>query len=439
MGDIQVEKGPAGGKEDHTADGTVDLKGNPVLRSNTGISLLTLTVSLPSLNPPSSGRGIKEVECDKKASSLTKGIFYGALYIVVADNVGWTLGYAFPTLGLAVSLVVFQIGTPFYRHKSPAESPFIRMAQVLVAAVRNREVPVPDDPKQLHELSLDEYTRSGKFRIGYTSLYAFLDKAAVKSGSSSPWMLCSVTQVEDTKQMIKLLPVWAATFIPSTILAQVHTLFVQQGTVVDRSMGPHFKIPPATFSMLISLAIYDCYFVPVVRHYIQKPRGIILLQRMGIGIVLHVIIMIAACFAERKRLSVAREHNILFVLMGVADNFVEVAKLEFFYDQAPEGMKSLGTSYFTGSLGIGNFLSSFILTKVSNVTKNHGLKGWILDNLNISRLDYYYAFLAILSFLNFLLYLAAARFFVYNVDVDSRRDLQEQKEASLVKAHHQDN
>jgi len=169
-------------------------------------------------------------------------------------------------------------------------------------------------------------------------------------------MLCPVTQVEETKQMIKVLPVWAATFIPSTILAQVHTLFIKQGTVLDRSMGPHFEIPPAcltafvTISMLMSLAIFDRYFVPMARHYTKRPRGITLLQRMGIGFMLHVIVMITACLAERKRLSVAREHNIIgknevvplsifilllqFVLMGVADNFVEAAKIEFFYDQA---------------------------------------------------------------------------------------------------------
>ncbi|KAJ6389879.1 hypothetical protein OIU77_024168 [Salix suchowensis] len=60
--------------------------------------------------------------------------------------------------------------------------------------------------------------------------------------------------------------------------------------------------------------------------------------------------------------------------MGVADNFEEVAKIEFFYDQSPEGMKSLGTSYFTSSLGIGNFLSRFILSTVSKITKSMATK-----------------------------------------------------------------
>ena len=30
------EKGPSGGREDYTEDGTLDLKGRPVLRSKTG-------------------------------------------------------------------------------------------------------------------------------------------------------------------------------------------------------------------------------------------------------------------------------------------------------------------------------------------------------------------------------------------------------------------
>ncbi|XWS47020.1 hypothetical protein CRYUN_Cryun14cG0117700 [Craigia yunnanensis] len=474
------------------------------------MSLLTLAVSLPALRPPSCGHGIKEENCNKRVSDLKVGIFYCALYIIAIgtggtkpnistmgadqfddfepkervqklsffnwwmfsiffgtlfsntfliytqDNVGWSLGYGLPTVGLLVSILVFLMGTPFYRHKLPLGSPLTTIFQVLVAAVKKWNVPVPSDPKELHELSLEEYSKSKKFRIDYTPSLRFLDKAAVKSGPNSPWMLCPVTQVEETKQMVKMIPILMAIFIPSTLLAQVGTLFIKQGTTLDRRMGPHFEIPPAcltvfvTIFMLISIAIYDSYFVPTVRRYTKNPRGITLLQRMGIGLMLQLIIMIIACFAEKKRLSVAREHqkfgknDILplsifvllpqFALMGVADAFVEVAKLEFFYDQAPHGMKSLGTSYFTSSIGIGHFLGSFILTTVSDMTSRHGDRGWILNNLNISHLDYYYAFLAALGFLNFLFFLVVAQFFVYNADMtESGRDLQEAMETSLNK------
>ncbi|KAJ7977202.1 Protein NRT1/ PTR FAMILY 5.2 like [Quillaja saponaria] len=569
-------------KEDYTQDGTVDLKGRPVLRSNTGtwracsfivgyevfermayygiasnlvlylsdklhegtvkssnnvtnwvgavwmtpiagayiadahlgryltfiiasiiyllgMSLLTLAVSVPGMRPPSCS-GIEDQDCNKVPSHFQVGIFYCALYIIavgtggtkpnistmgadqfdefepkeriqklsffnwwmfsiffgtlfsntfliyIQDKVGWALGYGLPTLGLGFSVLVFLVGTPFYRHKLPSGSPLARIAQVLVAAVRKWKVPVPDDPKQLYEMSLEDYETDGRYRIDYSSSLRFLDKAAVKTEATSPWMLCPVTQVEETKQMTKMIPILVATFIPSAMIAQVGTLFVKQGTTLDRSMGPHFDIPPACLSafvtifMLISIVLYDRVFVPVIRNYTKNPRGITLLQRLSIGLVLHIIMMLTAFLAERKRLSVASKNHIFgkketvplsifillpqFALTGIADAFVEVAKIEFFYDQAPEGMKSLGTSYFTTSLGIGHFLSSFLLTTVSDITKRNGHKGWILDNLNTSHLDYYYALLVILSFLNFLFFLLVAKYFVYNADVtETKREL----------------
>jgi dipeptide/tripeptide permease len=61
-----------------------------------------------------------------------------------------------------------------------------------------------------------------------------------------------------------------------------------------------------------------------------------------------------------------------FALVGIEEAFLDVSKMEFCYDQAPENMKSLGTSYSLTSFGVGNFLSSFLLSTVSHITKKHG-------------------------------------------------------------------
>ncbi|XP_038887496.1 protein NRT1/ PTR FAMILY 5.2-like isoform X1 [Benincasa hispida] len=576
------EKGSANGRDDYTQDGTVNLKGGPILRSKTGrwracsfivayevfermayygiatnlvvyltdrlhqgivtsannvtnwigtvwmtpiigayiadaylgrywtfvtasaiylvgMVLLTMAVTLPALRPPPCGNEGKDGQCDKQASPLQVGIFYSALYIIalgtggtkpnistmgadqfddfepkertqklsffnwwmfsiffgtlfsntflvyIQDNVGWGLGYGIPTIGFSVSVLVFLIGTPFYRHKLPSGSPFNRIAKVIVAAVKKRNVPIPDDSKELHELNLEDYTNSKKSRIDHTHSLRFLDKAAVRSATSSAWTLCTVTQVEETKQIIKMMPILAVTFIPSALVAQVGTLFIKQGATLDRSMGPHFEIPAASLSafitifMLISIVVYDRFFVPFARQFTKNPRGITLLQRMGIGLVLQITVMVVACIAERMRLKTIRENHTFkqndqvpltifillpqFAITGIADAFAEVAKLEFFYDQAPEGMKSLGTSYFTSSLGIGHFLSSFLLKTVADITtKNHS--NWVLDNLNVSHLDHYYALLAILGVINFFFFLVAAKFYVYNVDcAESKKEI----------------
>ncbi|KAI3526579.1 hypothetical protein L1887_05836 [Cichorium endivia] len=468
-----------------------------------GMSLLTLVVTIPSLKPPSCGKNVSYLDCDKQPSSFQIGIFYCALYIIaigtggtkpnistmgadqfddfepkeraqkltffnwwmfsiyfgtlfsntflvyIQDNVGWGVGYMIPTVALLAAMVVFLVGTPMYRHKPAAGSPITKMMKVLVATTRNWNRVIPDDPKELYELSPDQYSGTGKYMIGHSTSLRFLDRAALRTEKPlSVWRLCPVTQVEQTKQMMKMVPILVAMFIPSTLGAQTHTLFIKQGVTLVRSMGPHFEIPPGCLSvfvtvfLLISIILYDRYFVPTVRKYTKNPRGITLLQRMTIGLVLHVIIMIIASVVESKRLSVAKDHGLIgdnqvvplsifillpqFALMGIADSFLEVAKLEFFYDQAPEGMKSLGTAYWTTSIGIGYFLSSFILSTVANVTKRNGHKGWILDDLNESRIDYYYGFYAVLSFVNLLFFLVAAKYFVYNTEVnESDNELQE--------------
>ncbi|KAJ6810107.1 protein NRT1/ PTR FAMILY 5.2-like [Iris pallida] len=76
-----------------------------------------------------------------------------------------------------------------------------------------------------------------------------------------------------------------------------------------------------------------------------------------------------------------------FVLMGISDAFFVVGKIEIFYEQAPQSMKSLGSSCTLTALGLGNVLSSLLLKLVSGVTERRG-RGWVLNNLNASRLDY---------------------------------------------------
>ncbi|KAJ1694002.1 hypothetical protein LUZ63_010700 [Rhynchospora breviuscula] len=459
-----------------------------------GMCLLTLSVSLPGLKPPACGANTSDPTCTQKASSLQLGVFFLSLYILtigtggtkpnistigadqfdvfdpkerhqklsffnwwmfsiffgtlfansvlvyIQDNVGWTLGYAIPTLGLIISVAVFVTGTPFYRHKLPSGSPFTKMARVLVVAFRNWRVPVPSDPKELYELDLADYKKRTQFMMESTPAIRFLNKAAVRTQSpATPWTLCTVTEVEETKTMLKMLPILLVTIVPSTMVAQSNTLFVKQGTTLNRHIGPHFQIPPAslqtfvTISMLVSVVLYDRFFVPITRKFTKNPRGITLLQRMGIGLVIHIFIMAIASGTENHRLSVAREHGVVesggkvpltifillpqFVLMGFADAFLEVAKLEFFYDQAPEGMKSLGTSYAMTTLGVGNFLSSVLLSTVSDLTKRNGHRGWISNNLNESHLDYYYAFFVVLNCINFVAFLIVSWLYVYKVEI----------------------
>lgn len=188
--------------------------------------LLTLAVTVPGLKPPHC-TAVDPADCPK-ATNLELAVFYTALYILavgtggtkpnistigadqfddfdpkeknqklsffnwwmfsiffgilfgntilvyIQDNVGWSLGYGIPTAGLALSITIFLIGTPFYRHKKPAGSPFTKMARVIVAALRKWKVSVPSESNEFHELQLEDYTKKGKFKIESTSTFRFV-------------------------------------------------------------------------------------------------------------------------------------------------------------------------------------------------------------------------------------------------------------------------
>ncbi|KAG7574370.1 MFS transporter superfamily [Arabidopsis suecica] len=368
--------------------------------------------------------------------------FLGALFatlglVYIQENLGWGLGYGIPTVGLLVSLIVFYIGTPFYRHKVIKSDNLAKdLVQVPIEAFKNRKLQCPDDLLELYELDSHYYKSNGKHQVHHTPVFRFLDKAAIKT--SSRVLPCTVTKVEVAKRVLGLIFIWLVTLIPSTLWAQVNTLFVKQGTTLDRKIGSTFQIPAAslgsfvTLSMLLSVPMYDQYFVPFMRKKTGNPRGITLLQRLGIGFAIQIVAIAVASAVEVKRMRVIREFHITspkevvpmsifwllpqYSLLGIGDVFNAIGLLEFFYDQSPEEMQSLGTTFFTSGIGLGNFLNSFLVTMIDKITSKGGGKSWIGDNLNDSRLDYYYGFLMVISIVNMGFFLWAATKYVYKSD-----------------------
>ncbi|CAA2957447.1 protein NRT1/ PTR FAMILY 5.1-like [Olea europaea var. sylvestris] len=370
-------------------------------------------------------------------SSFTGALFATLGLVYIQENLGWGLGYGIPTVGLMVSLVIFYIGTPTYRHKARRTGhPASDLYRVLVDAFANRKLVLPSHSSELHEFDQQYYITTGKRRIHHTAIFRFLDKAAIKQErKDSEPRLCTVTQVEEAKLILGMTTIWLVTLIPSTIWAQIYTLFVKQGVTLDRHFGPNFQIPAAslgsfvTLSMLVSVPLYDRYFVPFMRKKTGNPRGITLLQRLGIGFVIQTFAIAIAYAVEVKRIDVIKVHQIQrseeivpmsifyllpqYVLLGIADVFNAIGMLEFFYDQSPEDMQSLGTTFFTSGIGVGNFLNSFLVNMVDKTTGRNGKKSWIGKNVNDSHLDYYYGFLLILSVLNLLAFFGASKKYIY--------------------------
>ncbi|XP_057971050.1 protein NRT1/ PTR FAMILY 5.6-like [Malania oleifera] len=366
---------------------------------------------------------------------LCGGLLLGVTVIVyVQDHVSWGSADIILTAVMAISIVIFCAGRPFYRYRVPRGSPLTPMLQVLVAAIAKRNLPYPTDSAELYEVP--NLQKSQGRVLCHTEMLKFLDKAAILEENykeqHNPWRLATVTTVEETKLVLNVIPIWLATLPFGMCVAQSTTFFIKQGATMDRRLTDTFLIPPATIyalaaiGMITAVAIYDKILVPILRRATRNERGINILQRIGIGMALTIFAMAVAALVEKKRLNVAKSnpHNLpvpmsvfwlapQFVILGVGDAFSIVGLQEYFYDQVPDSMRSLGIALYLSVIGAANFLSSLLITIVDNLTSKSSEGSWFGKDLNTSRLDKFYWLLVIMNIANICAYVILARRYTY--------------------------
>ncbi|CAM0145639.1 unnamed protein product [Urochloa decumbens] len=86
---------------------------------------------------------------------------------------------------------------------------------------------------------------------------------------------------------------------------------------------------------------------------------------------------------------------------------------EFFYDQAPAALRSVGVSLLLSALGVGSYASGAIVSAIDWATTRGGGESWFEDNLNRAHLDYYYWLLSGLAALDVAVFFYFANRYVY--------------------------
>ncbi|XP_051147149.1 protein NRT1/ PTR FAMILY 5.4-like [Andrographis paniculata] len=351
--------------------------------------------------------------------------------IYVQTYISWSLGFGMLTAAVAAALVVFLIGSGGYRRQAPVGSPFTRVAQVIVAAARKRRLSEREARGVYAEESYDIIQDGAAQALAPTAKFRYLGKATLmdeedekekKNRNRNPWRLCSTTQVEEAKLVFQLVPLWLTCLMFGVVIAQLATFFTKQATAMDRSiLNSQIQIPPASFQVFTGLTI----LVSVLLYQRFLAHRITTLQRIGIGLAISILTMVAAALVESGRVCVARHHGLLdkpnavvpmaawwlvpqYVLCGVSDVFTVVGLQELFYDQMPVGMRSVGAAAYITVTGVGSFLSSGLIAIVQAVTADKWLAG---DNLNRANLACFYWLLAAMSAVNLCGYAyVAARF-----------------------------
>ncbi|XP_060175202.1 protein NRT1/ PTR FAMILY 3.1-like [Lycium barbarum] len=362
--------------------------------------------------------------------------------VYIQDNVNWGWGLGLLTIAMALSVIAFVIGSPFYRKVEPGGSPFVRLTQVIVASVRKRKVVVPADARLLYENKELDTAISCDGRLLHTNHFKCLDRAAVvtdddmkESHQPNLWRLATVHRIEELKCILRMFPIWVAGILHFASHSHVSSFTIQQARSMDRHLSHSFQIPPASMAIfsvltvLIGLALYERFFVPFARRFTGHKSGITCLQRMGIGYAINILSTATAALAEIKRKKAAADHNLLdhpasvipirvfwlvpqYCLHGVAEVFMNVGHLEFLIEQFPESMRSTGAALNSLASSFGNYLGTFIVTLVHSNTGKE--RNWLPDrNLNRGRLENFYWLMAGLQVLNFVYYLICASLYTY--------------------------
>ncbi|BBN18882.1 protein MpNPF33 [Marchantia polymorpha subsp. ruderalis] len=371
-------------------------------------------------------------------ATMLGSLVASTVIIYMQDHVGWDWGYGIPLCIMALALVQLVSKRRGYRYRIPQGSPLLVVARVLVAAVRNFNQP----PLTEQEIAkyYDEMRIRGVQRVPFhTNNMRVLDKAAklASSEKAGPWQRCQINEVEDTKMLLRLLPIWLFTIFYWTVLAQATTFAVAQIGTSNRHLGPNFQVPPGSvapvtfnFTVICFLPLYDRFMVPLLRRVTGHTKGISTLQRIGVGMAVPVLSLVVAALVEAKRLGVVHDSNAedrpkaiidfsmwwfvpQYVILAIGEAFVYPGQLDFFYSEAPDSMQSLGTALMFCTISFGYFSSSAIVSAVNAATRHAAHGGWLTKNINTSRLDLYYWLLCVMAVINFALYLVVAKLHTY--------------------------
>ncbi|XP_071723063.1 protein NRT1/ PTR FAMILY 8.1-like [Rutidosis leptorrhynchoides] len=428
------------------------------------LALYIIALGTGGIKPCVSSYGADQFDDTNETEKKHKASFFNWFYfsinigaliassvlVWVQENVSWGLGFGIPAAAMAVAVVTFFLGSRRYRNQKPGGSPLTRLCQVLVASFRKHRVKVPDDKSLLYETADAESNIQGSRKLDHTNDLIFFDKAAVEietepsnKNTVDPWRLCTVTQVEELKAVTRLLPIWASGIIFAAVYSQMSTLFVLQGKQMDTYLGnSSFQIPAAslsifdTLSVIVWVPLYDRIIIPITRRFTGHKNGITQLQRMGIGLFISIFAMVAAAVLELKRLNIVEKNNSYpekvanisifwqvpqYFLIGCAEVFTFIGQLEFFYEQAPDAMRSFCSALSLTTVALGNYLSSLLVTIVTDLSTKDGKPGWIPDNLNYGHLHYFFTLLAVLSVLNLIVFLFIAKWYTYKKAIGTLR------------------
>ncbi|WOL08701.1 protein NRT1/ PTR FAMILY 1.2 [Canna indica] len=360
--------------------------------------------------------------------------------VYIVDRHGWKVGFGVPVGLTALSASLLLLASPLYIKVDSKSNILLGFAQVIVAAIRNRNL---DLSKESLVVLRYHYEKSSLNMMVPSDKLRFFNKACLVKNpeeelgidgvAKNPWRLCTVEQVEDLKSIIRVLPLWSSGFMLGLTMNQ--TFSVLQAETMDRHIGPNFELPAASISVFIFITLslwsscYDPFIFPLIVRITKNPTGLSLKQRMGIGLLLSILATAVATAVEivRRRTAIKEGFPAIMSmsamwlvpqngLVGLAEAFNVIGQVEFFYDQLPKSMHSFAMALWTLGFGVANMTGIVLVKMIDGITGGDGRVSWLTSDLNKGHYEYYYLILTLMGVANFFYFLVCC--WAYGNDAD---------------------
>ncbi|KAH6777729.1 BTB/POZ domain-containing protein [Perilla frutescens var. frutescens] len=368
----------------------------------------------------------------------------------------WSLRFGIPAICTLLATVLFVSGSCSYRIIQPAGSPLTTFVRVFVAAISKLFHPTPRDARELYEIQAQD-------NVPHTRSLRFLDKASIviptkplEEQKRNRWNLCRVTEVEETKTIIRMIPVWMTFILCGVVSAIGFSYFIEQLNHLNPKVG-RLKVP-----IVVLLWFYEQAQNKFAEFYASFAN---LLDFLGlkrfaptIGIAISMILAILCCITaakvEHRRLGVVQKHSLFdkpnetvpmtmfwllpqFLLLGAFDGTFRYSAICFFVDQSPVSTQRYLPFLVIAVYGVGIIGSVVSVFVVGKVSERGGKTSWFQHNLNGSRLDKYYWTLAWLMAINLVIFVVIA--ILYRHKESRLRDQQGEEFGGIDEEPYSDN
>ncbi|KAK8566315.1 hypothetical protein V6N13_002028 [Hibiscus sabdariffa] len=162
--------------------------------------------------------------------------------------------------------------------------------------------------------------------------------------------------------------------IPAIAMAIAVCLFLFGYSFVPK---PKAWRQPSHTLVSVRWALYLCCknHCPVTRKFTGHKNGLSQLQRIGVGLFISIFPMVIAAVLEHERLQMIKRHNYYelkempmtifwqvpqYFLIGCAEVLTFIGQLEFFYEQAPNVIRSFCSALSLTTGALGSYLSDYI-------------------------------------------------------------------------------